>query len=187
MNLDRVSQEFADVRAFHEKFGLIHARTPQHLTRRKLKERLEFLLEELRELAQGCGMELDYDADDEFCFVDAPRHDQDLAQQADALVDLVYVALGTAVQLGLPWEKLWDDVQRANMAKVRGPTKRGHAVDVTKPEGWRGPRTMEILVDTGYQRIAWCAPWRAPGPIDEGRCVDDPPEQVKAGGENDRA
>lgn len=122
---------FNDVKEFHQKFGLIWADEPGHLTVRKLIERIEFMQEELNE------------------FIDAV-HLQDLAKQADALVDLVYVALGTAVQLGLPWQALWDDVHAANMRKARGVTKRGHQVDVTKPPGWRGPEPYRILTEAGY-------------------------------------
>ena len=52
--------------------------------------------------------------------------------------------------MGLPWQELWDDVQRANMAKERGTTKRGNVVDVMKPAGWQPPKTQEILVSHGY-------------------------------------
>lgn len=122
---------FHDVKTFQLKFGqLVHAE-PTHLTRRKLQERIDFLQEELDEFKKACD-------------------EQDLAEQADALVDLVYVALGTANMLGLPWKALWDDVQRANMAKVRGVGKRGHLVDCIKPEGWIGPQTMRILESAGY-------------------------------------
>lgn len=142
------SKEFQDVRDFHQKFELLCFDKPGHLTQRKLKERIEFMQEELDEFIEGAGFKYNLANDLEF-------HDpspQDLAKQADALVDLVYVALGTAVMLGLPWDWLWDDVQRANMAKVRGMTKRGHAVDVTKPPGWQGPQTQRILDLAGYQR-----------------------------------
>lgn len=126
---------FDDVKDFHKKFGLLAYDTPGLLTHRKLKERVEFLQEELNEFVEGCAR-------------------QDLAEQADALVDLVYVAMGTAAMLGLPWEVLWDDVQRANMSKVRGVTHRGHAVDVTKPAGWIGPQTHQILRDFGFNPTA---------------------------------
>lgn len=125
------SKEFRDVRAFSEKFGLLHHDTPGHLTGRKLVERVEFLSEELTEFIDACA-------------------GQSLAGQADALVDLVYVAMGTAVMLGLPWDELWDDVQRANMEKERGVGKRGHLVDLVKPKGWRPPYTKEILMSHGY-------------------------------------
>jgi predicted HAD superfamily Cof-like phosphohydrolase len=145
-HLNPRSKEFEDVRKFHKRFGLLCFDKPGTLSHRKLVERIEFMREELNEFIDGCGLDqapphLDYKT----------ARPQDMAQMADALVDLVYVALGTAVQLGLPWDWLWDDVQRANMAKVRGETKRGHKVDVTKPPGWQGPQTARILEIAGYR------------------------------------
>jgi len=122
-----------DVADFQKKFGHLHNNKPTHLTLRKLQERTACMLEELQE------------------FVDA-AHAQDLAGQADALVDLVYFALGTANMMGLPWQALWDDVHQANMRKVPGVTKRGHLVDCVKPEGWVGPKTLEILERFGYNK-----------------------------------
>ena len=120
-----------DVKVFALKFGHIVGEKPGHLTRRKLAERIACMQEEL----------------DEFS---AAADNCDLAGQADALVDLVYFALGTSVMLGLPWLELWDDVQRANMAKERGVGKRGFLVDCIKPHGWKGPKTEEILSCAGY-------------------------------------
>lgn len=151
------SKEFQDVRDFHQKFELLCFDKPARLTKRKLVERIEFLQEELNEFVEGCGLCLYVEPTASGYAVEVTDGEmetplpQDLAKQADALVDLVYVALGTAVMLGLPWDWLWDDVQRANMAKVRGMTKRGHAVDVTKPPGWQGPQTQRILDLAGYQ------------------------------------
>lgn len=118
--------EFEDVRACHNKFGILVNNTPNLLTLRLMKERIDFLAEELNELGDGNDNQL-------------------IAEVADALIDLAYVAKGTAVMMGLPWQELWDDVQRANMAKQAGIGKRGHKVDLIKPAGWQGPRTMEIL------------------------------------------
>lgn len=169
-----IPNDNADVAAFHTKFGLLHADVPRHLTRRKLKERVEFLLEELQEFAKGCGLEIVGVGPDGYhgnvAIIESGSGDQNLAEQADALVDLVYVAHGTAVMLGLPWKHLWDDVQRANMSKVRGMTKRGHAVDVTKPEGWVGPQTERILNTVGYQRGLYENEFDY---IDEAACHDD--------------
>lgn len=58
---------------------------------------------------------------------------------ADAIADIIYVALGTAYRMGLPFDEIWAAVQSANMRKVSGPTKRGNKVDAMKPEGWVGP------------------------------------------------
>lgn len=122
-----------DVTEFHQKFGLLSHIRPVHLTKRKLIERIEFFREELDEFIKAV-------------------EENDLAGQADALVDLVYVALGTADMSGLPWDWLWADVHRANMTKVRGTTKRGHMVDVTKPQGWVGPQTLWLLEAAGYNK-----------------------------------
>lgn len=137
---------FKDVGDFHAKFTLLQATAPSLLTQRKLQERIEFMQEELDEFIMACAINpTTWEPDKE--------RDQDLPGQADALVDLVYVALGTAQMLGLPWQELWNDVQRANMAKVRGTTHRGHAVDVTKPQGWVGPQGAAILQRHGFNRL----------------------------------
>lgn len=172
------SPEFRDVYDFHRKFGLMAAVRPRHLTRHKLKERVEFLLEELQEFTEACGLDAEVMLDengDRHTIINEVNDDQDLAQQADALVDLVYVALGTAVMLGLPWDVLWADVQRANITKERGVTHRGHAIDVRKPAGWVGPRTEEILAAAGYDRDRFVATNRAAagGAVCEDLCADD--------------
>ncbi len=137
-----------DVRRFHQKFALLVSLSPTHLTKRKLKERIECLREELGEFIEACGLELLYKENG--VALEESGRAQDLAGQADALVDLVYFALGTAVMMGLPWQELWDDVQRANMAKERGVSHRGHKVDCIKPPGWQPPLTEDILKAAGY-------------------------------------
>lgn len=169
--------EFEDVRAFHEKFGLLVGDAPRHLTRRKLAERANFMLEELNEFVKASGLLAGQDPYNEATyFPGVDNEDQDLAAQADALADLVYVALGTAIQLGLPWTKIWDDVHAANMRKERGVTARGHAVDVRKPPGWVGPRGAKILVEAGYDRDTF-AGTEFVGPdrlrVEDRFCVDD--------------
>lgn len=131
-----------DVKDFNKKFGLMIHDKPTHLTTRKLRERIEFMYEELREF-EDSAQAVDTVVNGEAVY-------QDMEGMADALVDLVYVAIGTAVMMGLPWQQLWDDVHRANMAKVLGATKRNHRVDLMKPEGWVGPKTSEILTQAGY-------------------------------------
>lgn len=116
---------FEDVKAFHEKYSVPCSPIPALLDWKTMDYRIRFLNEELTEL----GMSYEQD---------------DLEGCADALVDLVYVALGTALMMGLPWEKLWNEVQRANMtkrlAKPDGSdSKRGSPLDVIKPPGWVGP------------------------------------------------
>lgn len=132
---------FSDVGDFHEKFGLRSSDRgsvlpPNMLDGELYDFRRDFMQEELDE------------------FVDAWQVD-DLAKMADALVDLVYVAMGTAHLMGLPWQELWDEVQRANMSKERAAADGSNSVrkssfDVVKPAGWTPPDIEGILTQHGY-------------------------------------
>jgi predicted HAD superfamily Cof-like phosphohydrolase len=147
--------ELEDVKAFHQKFNLGHPHTePGHLTPRKLQERIAFLQEELDELKKAAAS-------------------NDLAAQADALIDLVYVAKGTASLMGLPWELMWLEVHRANMSKERGIGPRGNALDVVKPKHWQGPKHDLILRQNGYLEVAWLHP---DGTLKSGVARGDPGE-----------
>lgn len=128
--------EFDDVREFQQKFSQLSNYSPARLSRQKMLERIKFLQEELDELKLALL-------------------EDDLPLAADALIDLTYVAKGTGVMMGLPWAPLWDDVQRANMAKVPGVTHRGTLMDMKKPEGWVAPLTVDILKEHGWDgRVA---------------------------------
>lgn len=63
----------------------------------------------------------------------------DMVEAADGLADLVYVTLGTAWMMGLPFEKIFDHVHNCNMKKRRGVGSRGNAIDAIKPDGWQPP------------------------------------------------
>lgn len=64
----------------------------------------------------------------------------------DALVDIVYFALGTAVLEKYNFNEHWNAVHAANMKKVLGIKKgREHVsdgLDVIKPEGWIDPKVL---------------------------------------------
>ena len=112
---------YKDVAEFHELILNCHPVTPPSLISDAFcLERTRFLMEELEE------------------FVEA-FHTGNIVGVADALADLVYVALGTGYQMGLPMDTIWAAVHSANMLKVRGTTKRGNAIDAVKPGGWVGP------------------------------------------------
>lgn len=130
-----MQSNFQDIAEFHGKFGLEGSKTPKLLDPATMVFRLNFLTEELNEIHKG-------------------HAEQDIAQIADGLIDLVYVAMGTAHMMGLPWQALWDEVQSANMRKVRttdpSQSKRGSSLDVVKPEGWVGPNIEKVLEEAGY-------------------------------------
>lgn len=69
----------------------------------------------------------------------------DVAEQVDALIDIIYFALGGLFQMGAPVHACWNAVHTKNMAKVPGITKRGTDNDATKPEGWEPPNHDVLL------------------------------------------
>jgi predicted HAD superfamily Cof-like phosphohydrolase len=123
-----------DVLAFQQKFDIPMASAPAFLDSKATQFRVDFMQEELDEFKEAVNA-------------------QDLAKAADALVDLAYVVHGTALMMGLPWEQLWAEVQRANMAKVRATdlsqSKRQSTLDVVKPPGWLAPCHQATLLAAG--------------------------------------
>lgn len=111
-----------DVKEFHKKFEIPMAERPSVMHPTMARFRVNFMQEELDEFVEA------YDKGD-------------VAVMVDSLIDLVYVALGTALIMGVSegqWQRCWDIVQLANMAKVRGVSGRS-SYDVVKPEGWTDP------------------------------------------------
>ena len=116
-----------DVFEFHKKFEIPIEKYPAFPVKELLDFRMKFLREEVDE------------------FGEAVRND-DIVKAFDALIDVVYVAIGTAVIMNLPFEKGWDIVHSANMTKIRAKnasqSKRGTAFDVVKPSNWIAPDMM---------------------------------------------
>lgn len=137
-----MSTMFEDVKDFHRFFGHSIARNPKFLTEERFSNRLKWQDEERTE------------------FIDAINA-KDITEAADALVDQVYFILGTAVEMGIPFDHIWKLVHKANMAKgyreshfATCPLNREHEVPVkcdcgavkykedgktAKPEGWKAP------------------------------------------------
>lgn len=152
---------FKDVGDFHRKFGLpavdgTAGTVPRELDDSAALFRLKFLLEELKEIAEGYGFTLEADENHNVVFHRWSTTRQDLIKVADGLVDLVYVALGTAHLHSLPWEALFAEVQRANMSKERATSAtddrstRGHSLDVVKPAGFLPPNIVGVLMEAGW-------------------------------------
>lgn len=65
-----------------------------------------------------------------------------LEDQADALIDLVYFALGALHHMGVPAGPVWDEVHARNMQKRLGTVAKRALPgmkDAVKPEGWTAP------------------------------------------------
>jgi predicted HAD superfamily Cof-like phosphohydrolase len=78
---------------------------------------------------------------------------QDRTKLLDAMVDIIYVVMGTAMMHGFDLEEAFNRVHQANMAKVRAQvgtqSKRGSHFDVIKPPGWEAPDLSDLTeVDT---------------------------------------
>lgn len=107
---------------------------PQALSIERYNFRMKFMREELEEL-------------------ETARENSDYPEQVDALVDLIYVALGALLEMGAEPSLCFDRVHAANMQKVRGVTKRGESYDAVKPEGWTPP-DMDAVYDILKLRAA---------------------------------
>jgi predicted HAD superfamily Cof-like phosphohydrolase len=108
------------VRHFHEVFALPIAERPQLHVDPSRTARIAWMREEVTEFEEAT----------------------DIVGQADAMVDLIYFALGTLVEMGVEPSRLFQIVQEANMAK-RWPDGLVHRTDagkVIKPPDWRDPR-----------------------------------------------
>lgn len=127
-----MSDMIGDVLEFSKKFETAISETPGFPGEDLISFRTKFLQEEMQEFlsAQETG---------------------NLAGVADALVDLIYVAIGTAFAYGIPLDRCWDEVHRLNMKKIKTlsaeDSKRKSRFDVIKPAGWEPPDIQAILDD----------------------------------------
>ena len=118
------------VQAFHEKFSLNTGDGESQLLDSDTFEfRHDFLQEELNEFHLA-------------------QENKDLVGSFDALLDLVYVAYGTALMMNISpeqWNAGMAAVQSANISKVRAAdaneSKRGSTLDVIKPKDWIAPES----------------------------------------------
>ena len=125
MNYDPESRLISDLYAKHN-FPV--PKTPVVPDQDFLQERWKFLNEELVELLNASMAD-------------------DLSGIIDALVDIVYVAKGTAVLLGLSWSEHFTEVHRANLEKIPGINDKrpGLKNDLIKPNGWTPPDHWSII------------------------------------------
>lgn len=107
------------VREFHQAFGHPVADRPAMLKPDRVIARANWMAEEVTEF----------------------RRARNLEDQADAMIDLLYFALGTLVEMGVEGEPLFHIVHKANMEKLwpDGKPHLGPDGKVQKPPTWRDP------------------------------------------------
>jgi len=112
-----------------KQFGLAYDGPPRHLDAEELTFRMTCLQEELDE------------------FSDAAL----LADQFDALLDLMVFTIGTMLRMGLPVDEGFRRVMAANcqkqLATTSAASKRGFALDLVKPAGWTAPDLTDLTGD----------------------------------------
>ena len=131
-----MNREYQEVRDFHKSFGHPHSDTPVVLPIERAKTRYAWILEEINE------------------FLEASEN-QDIVEQADAMIDTIYFALGTLVEMGIEPDELFYIVQNANMSKL-WPDGKPHYNDmgkIIKPEGWEDPhKKLELAIQNMKRR-----------------------------------
>jgi predicted HAD superfamily Cof-like phosphohydrolase len=133
------------VKEFMEAKGQPVKAWPQFLTRERMELRVRLIAEELQEYARAAGMNVFIMIND-FGDDSAPnlprRPEPDLVEVYDALVDLLYVVNGAALEHGMDLEPGTVEVHRSNMTKD-GPKDAGGKI--TKGPSYDPPRLAPIL------------------------------------------
>lgn len=120
------------VHAFQTKYGQSYNGGPRELPASLASFRKKLVAEEAQEL------------------VDAIDRGE-IHEQLDAIVDLLYVVVGTANQMGFSdlIDEAFARVHHANMQKVlvesRQGSKRDSTWDIVKPEGWKKPVLIDLV------------------------------------------
>lgn len=114
-----MNKAYEDVAVFHQKFNHPTAEKPLFMPELRAQARSKWMREEIQE------------------FLDA----ENIYDQADAMIDLIYFALGTMVEMGVKPDALFDIVHQANMQKLWSDGKPHYNADgkTIKPEGWQNP------------------------------------------------
>lgn len=116
------------VEEFHLKFAHPVSEYPRQLEHDRAIKRYYWMREEIDEFIQA----------------------NEIVEQADAMIDVIYFALGTLVEMGVLPDKLFDIVQEANMAKLWPDGEPHYNKDgkTIKPSTWEDPHNaleMEIV------------------------------------------
>ena len=103
--------------------------------------RLSLIGEEFIELANAFGYEVNFDISDI-----SPRPDwTGIIHTADALADLLYVTLGTAVACGIDIDPIFQEVHRSNMTKFIDGTFRSDGKYMKGPN--YSPADIKTLIE----------------------------------------
>jgi predicted HAD superfamily Cof-like phosphohydrolase len=125
-----MNNSWEKVKDFHIKFNHPTSHIPVELPVERVEKRLLWMQEEL----------------DEF------RDSVSITEQADAMIDLIYFALGTLVEMGVKPDRLFEIVHSANMRKLFPDGKPRYNSDgkTLKPVTWEDPEN-ELISEINNQ------------------------------------
>lgn len=128
---DSLNGTWREVQEFHRAFGLPVSTKPVTLPLERRAERSNWMREELNEF-------------------DAANT---VASQADAMIDLIYLAMGTLVEMGVPPARAFELVHASNMSKrwPDGVVRLAPDGKVLKPPAWLAP---DANIDTYVRELS---------------------------------
>lgn len=115
-----MDKEWELVRIFHERCGHPCPNTPTPIPIERLKDRIAWIFEEVDELQKA----------------------QDMPDQIDALIDIMYFTIGTLVEMGVKPDVFFNIVHETNIQKLLNADHQGSQTmsKVPKPENWTSPK-----------------------------------------------
>lgn len=124
----------SDIKKFREAFQLHINNEPTLLGVEEMQLHLDLIEEELDELKSAWNM-------------------RDEVEVFDGIVDLIYVAAGLAVHMGLPLDEGWKEVHKSNMSKldVNGEPIYREDGKVMKSTLFTPPR-LDVLIEQVQER-----------------------------------
>lgn len=133
-----INEEYYQVKEFHKAFNHPYSDKPTLIDMNLAQKRYDWMKEEIDE------------------FLEAVEN-RDIYEQADAMIDLIYFALGTLVVLGVTPAEVFKVVQNANMSKLwedGKPRFREGDGKVIKPPTWEDPhdKIVETINNMGYEK-----------------------------------
>jgi predicted HAD superfamily Cof-like phosphohydrolase len=136
-------EPMADMEQFFQKFQLAYDGPPRELPGDLEQFRVTFMAEELCEYA---GLDDTAKRLVQSALITSSEH-RELDEKLDALIDLVYVVLGTSQFHGFDFREGWRRVHAANMTKRRiqkGDKGRHMVYDIVKPEDFSPPDLSDL-------------------------------------------
>lgn len=100
-----MKQAIADVEAFHTACDVPRLIYPGFPSDDRIALRITLVQEEIEEFLNGIAQ-------------------RDIVAVADGIADAIYVLIGSALEFGIPLDRVWNEIQRSNLSKIDPETGR---------------------------------------------------------------